>query len=70
MVFATRFNTLDNLAIGLLIAFRLWRLVRVMHVTTEMLDLQHESEVGHLKAQIESLQDKLDKALAQNRQHV
>merc|ERR1712154_301682 len=29
---------------GLLIVFRLWRLVRVIHVTTEALELKHENE--------------------------
>ena len=47
--------------IGLLIAFRLWRLVRVIHVTTEALDLQHETEIDHLKEKIESLEEELEK---------
>ena len=47
--------------IGLLIVFRLWRLVRVIHVTTEALDLQHETEVDELKEKIEHLQEELRK---------
>ena len=31
--------------VGLLIAFRLWRMVRVIHVTTEIMDLKSESKI-------------------------
>ena len=37
-------NTKVESMIGLLIVFRLWRLVRVVHITTEALELKHESE--------------------------
>eukprot|EP01083_Nonionella_stella_P313101 1122372_1 len=46
--------------IGLLVVFRLWRLVRVIHVTTEALDLQHETELEELKEQIEDLEQELE----------
>eukprot|EP01083_Nonionella_stella_P023336 64540_1 len=51
--------------IGLLVVFRLWRLVRVIHVTTEALDLQHETELEELKEQIEDLEQELE-ALRKN----
>ena len=54
---------------GLLIVFRLWRLVRVIHVTTEVLENEHELAEHHrenldkkiriLQAENESLKDEL-----------
>eukprot|EP01084_Bolivina_argentea_P103077 184659_1 len=49
--------------VGLLIVFRLWRLVRVIHVTTEALDLQHESELHELKEKCKHLQQQLEKLI-------
>ena len=47
--------------VGLLIGFRLWRLVRVVHVTTEALDLQHEMERDKLLHKIENLETQIQK---------
>jgi len=45
--------------VGLLVGFRLWRLVRVVHVTTEALDLKHESEVEFLRGKVKDLEAQL-----------
>ena len=47
--------------VGLLIGFRLWRLVRVVHVTTEALDLQHEMERDKLLNKIKRLKHQIRK---------
>ena len=52
--------------IGLLVLFRLWRLVRVLHVTTEGFHLLHEEQMSKLKNQIKELNDKLQIALEEN----
>ena len=41
---------------GLAIMFRLWRVIRVVHVTTEALELPHEEEIHDLKAKIKNLE--------------
>ena len=46
--------------------FRLWRLVRVLHVTTEGFHLLHEEQVMKLKHQIKELNGKLEIALVEN----
>ena len=46
--------------VGLLIVFRLWRLVRVIHVTTEALDLGNEIKNHQLKETIERLESQLE----------
>ena len=45
--------------VGLLIVFRLWRLVRVIHVTTEALDLSNELKHHQLQQTIQKLEKKL-----------
>ena len=53
--------------IGLLMLFRLWRLVRVIHVTTEGFHLLHEEQMHKLKQQIKELNGKLEIALHENK---
>ena len=51
---------------GLAIIVRLWRVIRVIHVTTEALDLPHEEEVHELKKKIKMLERELSKYQAFN----
>eukprot|EP01083_Nonionella_stella_P078530 214978_1 len=47
--------------VGLIIVFRLWRLVRVIHVTAEALENQSEMQVHHMKQKIKELEKRLSK---------
>ena len=47
--------------VGLLVGFRLWRLVRVVHVTTEALELKYETEMDLLKQKMAVLKGHLAK---------
>ena len=53
-------NELSSL-VGLSIIFRFWRVIRVVHVTTEALDLPHETEIHKLEHRIKELEEQLKK---------
>mmetsp|Transcript_6463 Transcript_6463/g.10211 ORF Transcript_6463/g.10211 Transcript_6463/m.10211 type:complete len:207 (-) Transcript_6463:99-719(-) len=52
--------------VGLLIVFRLWRLVRVIHVTTEALELKHETEQHAHEKNDEDLAKRFEDLQAEN----
>ena len=52
-------NAAMESVVGLLITFRLWRLVRVIHVTTEVMDLRSETERDMLQKTNKTLRREL-----------
>jgi hypothetical protein len=50
--------------VGLLIVFRLWRIVRVLHSTEEIIHIEHKQKLGATEAELKRLRRRLADAEA------
>eukprot|EP00877_Chromochloris_zofingiensis_P010874 jgi/Chrzof1/603/Cz01g22030.t1 len=51
--------------VALLVVFRLWRLIRIVHATEEILHLEHENKSARVEARIQDLKRQLAERDAQ-----